>query len=67
VQLSENPIAALSIGRYEIDFKVFRRHDLEVGRKPFQGLRKFRSTVMQRFMAMKILLKKVRCETLFST
>jgi hypothetical protein len=24
-----------------------------VGRKPFQGLRKFRSTVMQRFMAMK--------------
>ena len=40
--------------RFEIDSKVFRRrHTYSWQREPFQGLRKFRTTVMQRFVATK--------------
>ncbi len=35
-------------------------------RKPFQGLRKFRSTAMQRFMAMKKLVEEKPVKILFS-
>jgi len=37
-----------------------------VGRKPFQGLRKFRSIVMQRFQAWKKLVEEGPMKILFS-
>jgi hypothetical protein len=41
-------------GYFEIDSKFFRRrHTYSWQREPFQGLRKFRTTVMQRFAAAK--------------
>src|SRR5450432_3114407 len=41
-------------GYFEIDSKVFRRrHTYSWQREPFEGLRKFRTTVMQRFVATK--------------
>src|SRR5580704_332393 len=41
-------------GCFEIDSKVFRRrHTYSWQREPFQGLRKFRTTVLQRFVATK--------------
>ena len=47
------------IGRCEIDFKVSRReHATSCPREPSKGLRKFRSTTMQRFMAMKKLVEE---------